>query len=107
MPPEPIGPLWHDVDVHAEYVRETYGVGTRFHISPPIRRVDGRGRSAWGVTLEVWTLRSKTDRRWTQIASWGQGGAWRTAPQAFLATLRAYESTREDERVAAEAQAAF
>lgn len=98
------GPSWADVDQYAEEVRKRDGVGTRFHLAPPIARIDGRGRTSWTVTCEVWTLRSKAEKRWTAASSWGQQGSWKTAPAAFLAALRAYEAQREDERVAAEAQ---
>lgn len=98
------GPTWRDVDDYAQHVRDTYGVGTRFHIAPPIARMDGRGRSAWNVSLEVWTLRTKERKTWHAQAGWGHNGLWKTAPQAFHAALRAYEAQREDERVAAEAQ---
>lgn len=99
------GPSWADVDAYAEEVRKRDGVGTRWHISPPIARLDGRGRSSWSVTLEVWTLRAKQDRKWHAAAAWGAGGSWKTAPAALLASLRAYEAQREDELRAAKAQA--
>ena len=100
------GPSYWDASQHAAYLRERDGVGIRWLIVPPIPRVDGRGWSSWCVSVEVWALRTKTPRVWNAQAAFGQGGAWKTLPAALLATLRAYEAQREDERVAAEAQAA-
>jgi hypothetical protein len=98
------GPSYRDADEHAEHVRELYGVGTRWHLSPPVARLDGRGRSSWTVTLEVWSLRTKEKTTWYHQAAFGNGGSWKTLPAALLATLRAHEQEREDMRVAAEAQ---
>lgn len=102
-----VGPTWYDVDMYAEEVRKRDAVGVRWRVVPPIARIDGRGRSSWSVSVEVWALRSKEARVWHAQASWGRGGSWKTAPAALLASLRAYEAQREDERVAAQAQASF
>lgn len=107
MPAEERGPSYWDASAYAETVRERDGVGVRWTIVPPVRRIDGRGYSSWAVAVEVWTLRSKQKRTWHAQAGFGNGGAWKTLPAALLATLRAYEAQREDERVAALAQAAF
>lgn len=101
------GPSYWDVAQHAEYLRDRDGIGIRWTLVPPIARVDGRGHSSWCVAVQVWALRTKATREWSAQAAFGYGGSWKTLPAALLATLRAYEAQREDERVAAEAQARF
>jgi hypothetical protein len=101
------GPSYRDVVTHADYLKDKDGVGIRWTLVPPVRRLDGRGYSSWCVAVEVWTLRARRQHTWAAQAGFGYGGAWSTLPAALLATLRAYEAQREDERVAAEAQAAF
>ena len=101
------GPSYWDVSTYADDLRERHGVGIRWTLVPPIRRVDGRGYTSWCVAVQVWVLRAKQTREWNAQAAFGAGGAWKTLPAALLATLRAYEEQREDERVAAEARAAF
>ena len=101
------GPSYWDVSAHADHLREQDGIGIRWTLVPPIKRVDGRGWSSWCVSVEVWTLRARTTRRWNAQAAFGRGGAWKTLPAALAATLRAYEAQRADEQVAVEAQARF
>lgn len=101
------GPSYRDVSDYAADVRARDGVGVRWWITPPVYiKTTGRWTS-WAVSIEVWTIGASKNRTWNASAAYGQNGAWKTVPAAMLATLRAYEQKREDERVAAEAQAMF
>lgn len=101
------GPSYRDVADYAAVVRERDGVGVRWFLTPPVYvKTTGRWTS-WVVSVEVWTISVPKSRSWGASAAFGQNGAWKTVPAAMLAAIRAYEAKREDERVAAEAQARF
>lgn len=101
------GPSYWDVSAYVDALRERDGVGVRWLLVPPIQRIDKRGWSSWAVSVEVWSLRTPKKREWHAQAAWGRGGSWATLPAALLATLRAYEQLREDERCALLAQTVF
>jgi len=91
------GPSYWDVAQHADYLRSKDGIGIRWTLVPPIKKISGDGWSSWCVAVEVWSLRSVKTSKWNAQAAFGMGGAWKTLPAALLATLRAYEAQREDE----------
>lgn len=101
------GPSYWDVVEQADWLKEEYGIGIRWLLVPASRRNSGRGSSCWVVSVEVWTLRAKTQQTFNAQERFGHGGTWKTLPAALLQTLITIHQLLEERRRVAEAQAAF
>lgn len=102
-----LGPSWWDVGEYARELHSLYHVSTEFALVPPVRRLDGKGYSAW---VAVATVRSRgTDKGWSHSvqASFGSGGAAKTAPAALHALCYLLHAACEERKQTAAQQAAF
>lgn len=101
------GPSWYDVSIYAEHIRDTYGRLVYFKLAPPVRRLDGRGYTSWCGLVELYGRDAGSGVERVFQASWGSGGAARTAPGALYAALTLCEGYLEEKKATAERQAAF
>ena len=101
------GPSYWDVAEHLAWLRDKYGVGTRFLVVPPIARRGTDQRGSWCVSLQTWPLGGKEGAETCAQATFGYGGAWKTLPSAMLqAAIDVTDKLEARERDAAK-QAAF
>lgn len=101
------GPGWYDVSIYAEHLRDVYGRLVYFKLAPPVRRIDGRGYTSWCGLVELHGSDAGSGVERVFQASWGQGGAARTAPGALYAALTLCEGYLVERTREALAQAAF
>ena len=96
------GPSYWDVAEHLRWLRDKYGVGTRFLLVPPITRTGTDQRGSWCVSLQTWPLGGKEGADTCAQATFGYGGAWKTLPSAMLqAALSVGEKLEAKKRDAA------
>lgn len=107
MMSEERGPTWYDVSIYAEHIRDVYGRLVYFKLAPPVRRLDGRGYTSWCGLVELHGSVSGSGVERVFQASWGSGGAARTAPAALYAALTLCEGYLEEKARKALAQATF
>lgn len=101
------GPSWYDVSVALEQFWEEYNVAAVLGLARPIKRVDGRGYTTWGVSITVAPVVGGKARPRTFWRYWGKGGAHATAPAALYWALWDARAHLDELRATAEAQAAF
>lgn len=101
------GPSWQDCATAASYLWDRYGVRVDLRLCQSVRRMDGKGNSAWVVVASAQPREGRPGPAQNVQETWGQGGASKTAPQAIhRALLQLTERYDKWEKTAAK-QAAF
>lgn len=101
------GPSWWDVAQSCEHLASEWHVSIELKLGWPVRRLDGKGYSGWLACVTA-TSRLQVQGTVTSTkAAFGQGGAFKTAPAAFLHALQLLDGVLEEQKSRAEGQARF
>lgn len=107
MGSEQYGPSWQDAAEAAAFIWDRYGYRVELKFVQSVRRLDGKGNSAWQVVASLEPREGRPGRPLKTTESFGQGGTSKTAPQAVhRCCMAACEVLDARERDAAK-QAAF
>ena len=81
------GPGWADCREVVKHVRASYPRRVNIVLHPPIRRVDGKGDSAWTLVASAEPISGRDDTPIYAQSAWGAGGAHRTITAALHEAL--------------------
>lgn len=108
MPDKPeYGPSWQDAAEALLDLREEFHVGTRLSLIPPVWLPHAQHLSSWVVALTVYSLAGGTPDLKSAQASFGPGGAYKTAPAAVALVCTKLYLFLEERREGAKRQAHF
>lgn len=102
-----MGPTWNDCYTMADHIWAKRGRRVEIKLVQPVRRLNGTGNSGWAFVVSASPRQGCGGETLYATARYGQGGSWKTAPQALHAALRELEATLEGAEVTAAKQAAF